>query len=373
MLKRSVLSLSRSRGAFYLWLEDSIPHHSIRDVLALATYSEIGSMKTSDLEKLLSHIETRMFGFPPELIFPLLSLLIRTQNSFPVPRSILDEIADCLCVSSGHLNSSEYIRSLELLASLRGIVWDPVVFNKSTPLLRILGDADGHTLGKIAMLKLNKSVEFHNRLDAIKHELTGVQRSKVAYFSGDGDLLGSPSDNQAPATVMYALRYFAAWGDKPDRHSWMNSLRPLISCLSASEAQWCLFSLIALGESPQSPLLQELEDIAEQSKWDSLQARNICDSIMKPDSCKRLPVRIPQLGVERKQGIVNMLGTTRNIIYSDFICDIRVNERHAIIATVPWDPDFRIFCRFLPSDILLVDSTRVNEPEYISQLFRPDS
>jgi hypothetical protein len=128
-----------------------------------------------------------------------------------------------------------------------------------------------------------------------------------------------------------------------------------------------------LGEDPRTCLLlKELFVIGNQGKWLNFQVGNICRSRM--ESVPLVPVRIPQIAIDRKKSVLNLISEKRgnmekNIIHSSFACDFKLDNKPAIIQTIAWDPILRIFDRFIPPDIVQVDSSRAHDQKYLAQLF----
>jgi hypothetical protein len=372
MLRLGLSRLSRKVPALDLWLKGEIPNHTTRDFLALMASLDFKSLNKSELEGLVDNLSHKTIGISPNQAFPLLVLLNEVHETVSVPRGILDDISDCLLSSRGSLSAAEYVRSLELLASMAGALWDPTPFMGATTFEKTIQECDSIGMIKLASLRVNKSEIYMDHLTSIKSTLSPIHKSKLAFYTSDSDLLPLTPERCPPAAVVSAIQYFAAWGDSPDRKIWQDALGNCLKSLSPVEAQSSLFALLALGVDPtSSTLTQNLYQVANKSKWSNFQAGNLCRARMESLSITAVPVRVPQIAVERKKPILDRASKMghkfeANCIHSNFICDFKYNKTPFIIRTIPWDPFFRIFSCFVPPEILQVDSSVASEQLFSS-------
>ena len=378
MFRSFLRSIGKAESVHKLWRDGSIPSHLPQDALAMLVFSDLKNLHPRKVEELLAHVKGRTIALSSLGAFQLLTVLAPLKEKVAIPRDLLEDLSECLRFSRPIHSASVYIRSLEHLSHLMGPFWDPVMFVKLAPGPSFLDECSETDLVRLADLRLGPMPGLRQRLQVLAPKLSPLQQAKLAFFLSEPDLLPSTECSVSPATVAFALQYFASKScrEAAGLSKWTTLLEQRVSAMSPNEAQKCLFSFLALGYSRDSQVMRRLWATSHLGPWESLQARHVCHSIMEPESSEPLPCKIPQLGVNRKveatEKIVRYAETkrftlNRNPSFGPLRLDLHINNHPAVIRTVPWDPVFGIYQNFLPRNTVVIDSDSTSSTDLLDR------
>ena len=367
---RTFARLSTAKSLLRHLNDNSIPHRSSEDIVAIM--SNTIDAKFSPLVADL--VSKRLKGMAPTNIFQIITSIHRHRSRCLVPQTFLDSLLSEIIDGYGEdsLDSQALIRAIEMIAEIGGPRFDPVGLsnlerpNSQTPVSSLI---KLYSFGGVPNM-----VSLSDRLAEVQSD---YDLARILYLTGDKNALNRITEINHPDTIPYIIQAIAAWDLTPDPR---DIPAEVIERMSPQQAQVCLWAGLVAGLNTLT--INRLETVANREPWKSHAMYEQYKMKTVLGYVPPIPVRIPQLGAERKHRAVDKI---RNFLTNDGfeIChnmdpnysfDICLNRSvYLDVVTYPNDPKYRIHEKFVKANLPVVEipiHTPINTRS-ISELVRP--
>lgn len=346
---RSLPRLATSQSLLRHLNERSIPHHSNEDIVAILsnTIESKFSPMVADL------VSKRLRGMLPIHIFQIITGIHRYKSRHILPQTFLNELLGEIIDGDNSLDFHASIRAIEMIAELSGPRFDPFLIP------HFLSDP-GAPLS--SLLRLCCLGGFSNLTDTLKTRIAGAQSeydlARIVFLTGDKSALERIPSINCPDSLPYILQGAAAWDlCIPDYIP-----EEVIRKISPRNAQVALWSGLIAGLD--APVRNRLEAIANREQWESHAMHEQYKMRTISDYSPKYPIRIPQLGTERKQLAVENI---RSLMINEGIKVSRKTDAdHAFdlclddaiyldVVTYPGHPQYLIHKKYVSSNLPVIE------------------
>jgi hypothetical protein len=378
MLKRT-LGITRNFNALDKYLrQKSVPHRTPEDLVAIVsnTANFHWSPVVSDI------LSTRLIGLQPSDVFQIVTAVYRRREKTKVPPELLNLLLSALIDASGHrLDSAALIRGIEMIRELSGQYWDPNHIAQSSTVQRIVRDTCTPLRVFIRLLSLGGDWDTRSLINRVSSTISPYDLARIAYLTGNFDAYSRAAKSVTADSFAFLMKADAAW-DFSSGPSWISNVpRGIFDQLSPYQAQVSLWSGLAMGVD--KSLIQILEVVANREPWRQHHMYEQYRMISDPGHSPNYPIRIPQLGLERKHLVAQRykdllsgcgLQETRQSLSDTHLFDICVNDSFYIdIVTYPNDPNYRVYKKLVSPKypVIEVQAHATADPSTINDIVRP--